>query len=215
MDVVARQSELLEVATHGLGRDAELAQRCDRRALGPLRELLAVLAEDQAVVDVLRRGRPERLVEPAVEVFVRAMVVPAIDVRDPELGVVDDAREMVGRRPVLAEERRPSEAVAAEPLDCGAVELLPLALADRPLVPGEAEPLEVAEDRLLPAPDVARRVGVVDPQQHPVALAAIDDGAEGVPDVERARRAGREPDAFHPANVTAARREGRAAVMTH
>jgi hypothetical protein len=33
--------------------------------------------------------------------------------------------------------------------------------------------------------------------------------------VERACRARRKPDAFHPANVTAARLEGRAAVMTH
>ena len=91
-------------------------------------------------MDVLRRGRPERLVEPAVEVFVRAMVVPPVDVRDSELGVVDDAREVVRGRPVLTEERRPAEAVAAEPLDRGAVLLLPLALADRALVPGDAEP---------------------------------------------------------------------------
>ncbi len=117
------------------------------------------------MVDVLRRRRPERLVEPAVEVFVRAMVVSAVDVRDPQLGVVDDAREVVRGRAVFTEDRRPAEAVAAEPLRRGAVELLPLALANRALVPGEAEPLEIAEDRLLPARDVPRRVGVVDAQE--------------------------------------------------
>jgi hypothetical protein len=126
---MSRQSELLEIAPNGLGRKAELAKRCDRCALGPLRELLAVLAEDQPVVDVLGRGRPERLVEAAVDVLVRAMVVPAVDVRDPELGVVDDAREVVGGRPVLAEERRPAKTVASEPFRRRQVELLPLALA--------------------------------------------------------------------------------------
>ena len=64
------------------------------------------------MVDVLRRCRPERLVEPAVEVLVRAVVVSAVDVRDPQLGVVDDAREVVGRSAVLTEER-PAEAVAS------------------------------------------------------------------------------------------------------
>ena len=131
-------------------------------------------------MDVLRRGRRERLVKPAVQVFVRAMVVTPVDVRDPQLGVVDDAREVVGRRPVLAEQSRPSEAVVAEPLYCRAVELLPLALTDRVLVPGDAEPLEVTKDRLLPADDVARRVGVVDAQKEVVALAPIDGSTECV-----------------------------------
>ena len=44
-----------------------------------------------------------------------------------------------------------------------------LAGAHGPFVPLEAEPGEVAEDRLFPTGDVARRVGVVDPEQHQVA----------------------------------------------
>ena len=80
-----------------------------------------------------------------------------------------------------------------------AVALLPLALAHRALVPLEPEPLEVAEDLLLPARHVARRIGVVDPQQHPVAEAAVGDRAERVADVERARRARSEAHPLHRA----------------
>ena len=78
-----------------------------------------------------------------------------------------------------------------------AVALLPLALADRALLPGEPEPLEVADDLLLPARHVPLRIGVVDPQQHPVAEAAVGDGAEGVTDVQGAGRAGCETDSLH------------------
>ena len=208
MDVVAGQPELVEVPAHCLGRDSELAEGRHRRPLGPLRELLAVVSEDQAVVDVLRRRRPERFVQLPVEVFVRTVVVSAVDVRDPELGVVDDAREVVRGRSVLAEDRRPAEAVAAKALRGGAVELLPLALAERALVPGDVEPREVAEDRLLPTRDVARRVGVVDPQEEVIALSAVDDRAERVADMERTGRAGSEADTLHRVRSSRARRTG-------
>ena len=69
-----------------------------------------------------------------------------------------------------------------------------LALAHRPFVPRDAEPLEVGDDRLLPARDVARRIGVVDAQEHPVAEPPVRDRAERVADVERARRARRKAD---------------------
>ena len=55
--VVLRDAELLEIAADGLAGDAGVAQRCDGRAGRTLRELLAVLAEDQAVVDELGRRR--------------------------------------------------------------------------------------------------------------------------------------------------------------
>ena len=112
-------------------------------------------------------GAAERLGEPPVQRLVRPVVVAADHVRDPEVDVVDDARKVVGRGPVLAQERDAVEAVA-ERRRCLAVALGSLALPHRPLVPREAEPVEVAEDLLLAAGHVPRGVGVVDPQQHPV-----------------------------------------------
>ena len=55
MHVVGRHAELLEVPPHRRTRNPRLAQRPDRRAGRALRKLLAVGAEDQAVVDELRR----------------------------------------------------------------------------------------------------------------------------------------------------------------
>src|SRR5204862_38811 len=85
----------------------------DGRALGALGELLAVGAEDEPVVDVLGRGRVERLVKAPVNRLVRPVVVPADHVCDPEVDVVDAGRELIGGGAVLAEERR-----ASEPSDC-------------------------------------------------------------------------------------------------
>ena len=118
-----------------------------------------------------------------MQLFVRAVVEAADDVRDAEVDVVHDAREVIGGGSVFAEERDPVEALAE--LGSGlAVARLPLALAHRPIVPREPEPLKVADDLLLPARHVPLRIGVVDPEQHPVAEAAVGDGAEGVTDVQ-------------------------------
>src|SRR5581483_8838792 len=81
------------------------------------------------------------------------------------------------------------------PLRRLAVAVAALRLPYRPLLPVEAEPPQVVEDRLLAAGHVAGRVGVVDPQQEPVAEAAVRDGGEGVADVQRPGRARRETDA--------------------
>src|SRR5207247_3026083 len=138
-DVVSGQPELLEVAADGLGRDAGLAQRRHRGARGPLRELLAVRPEDEAEVDVLRRGRAERLGQRAMQRLVRPVVGAADDVRDAEVDVVDDARELVRRAAVRAEQLD-----ALEPLrEAGRglpVALAALALADSALVPVGPEP---------------------------------------------------------------------------
>ena len=196
MHVVLRDAELLEVAAHRFPGDACLAQRCDGRARRALGELLAVFAEDQSVVDELGRRRAERLEEPAVQLLVRPVVEAADDVRDAEVRVVDDAREVVGRGAVLAQQRDSVEALAQ--LRAGlAVALLPLALADRAVLPGEPEPLEVADDLLFSARHVSLRIGVVDPEQHPVAETAVGDGAEGVTDVQGAGRTGCEADSLH------------------
>src|SRR5205823_3393941 len=79
----------------------------------------------------------------------------------------------------------------------GSVDVLPLALAQGALVPGHAEPFEVAQDLLLAAGYVARRVGVVDPEQEPVAEIAVGDSAQSIADVQRASGAGCEADARH------------------
>jgi hypothetical protein len=64
-----------------------------------------------------------------------------------------------------------------------AVALRSFALADRPFVPVQSEPPQVGDDRLLPARNGPGRVGVVDPQEHPIAERTVCDGAERVPDV--------------------------------
>src|SRR6266545_2100995 len=110
--------------------------------------------------------------------------------------VVDDARQVVRRRPVLAEEGDPVEAVS-ERRCCLAVAFLALALPHGPFVPGQPQPPEVVNDLLLPARDVPRRVGVVDAKQHPVAQPAVRDGTQGVPDMERAGWAGCETNSGH------------------
>ena len=70
-----------------------------------------------------------------------------------------------------------------------------IALPDRPVVPDDPEPLEVRHELLLPARHVPGRIGVVDPQQHPVAAPPVGDGREGAADVQRAGRARGEADA--------------------
>src|SRR5436190_16258021 len=112
VNVVLRQTELLEVAMHRSGGNTLIAERGDRGAGHPLGELATVLAENEAVVDVLGRRRAERGRQAPVQVLVRAVVVAADDVRDLEVGVVDDGRQMVGRRTVLAYECDPLVAIA-------------------------------------------------------------------------------------------------------
>src|SRR5207247_11106045 len=55
VDVPSRQAELLEVATYGLRGKPVLAELAQRAGAVALRELRSVLADHQAVVDVLRR----------------------------------------------------------------------------------------------------------------------------------------------------------------
>ena len=138
-----------------------------------------------------------------VQLLVRPVIRAADHVRDPEVDVVDDAREMKRRRAVAPPERHAlEELLETGRLRRGQVALGALALPHRALVPGDAEPAEVGDDRLLAARDVPRRVGVVDPQQQVVAEAAVRDGAQRVADVQRPGRAGCEPDAGHAVEPT-------------
>ena len=93
----------------------------------------------------------------------------------------------------------PHGAVSERPLGRLGVDAAALALPHGPFVPGDAEPAEVVEDRLLAAGHVALRVGVVDAQDERAAVlvgeGAVGDGAERVAEMERPRRARREADA--------------------
>ena len=150
-------------------------------------------------MDVLRRPGAERLGQGGVQRLVGTMVVPPNHVCDPEVDVVNDACKVVGRRPVLAQERHALEALG-KPRSHLAVPVGAVALPHGPLVPLDPEPAQVVEDRLLAAGHVASRIGVVDPQQHRAAKVAVGDRAERISDVERARRARSEAD-LHASRV--------------
>src|SRR4029453_16179872 len=96
---------------------------------------------------------------------VRPVVGAANDVRDLEIVVVDDARQVVRRAAVRPKKRR-----TPEPDRAGRVRAshpgggLPgplgaLALADRAVVPGNADPLELGEDLIDRALDLTCAVG--------------------------------------------------------
>jgi hypothetical protein len=204
MHVVTRQLQLLQVRPDRLGRIPRLAQRRDRRPRGALGQLLSVGADEQAVMDHLRRLRPERPVERRVQLLVGAMIGSSDHVRDLEVDVVDDRREMKRRRPVVPPQHDAVEPLGQPGLLCsGDVTRGALALAHWTVVPRDPEPAQVLDDRLLPARDVPRRVRVVEAQQQPVADATVRDRAQGIADVQRARRARREPDARRHSVATA------------
>ena len=135
--------ELLEVRAYGLRRDAQLAQAGDGRGPLALRELAAVVTDQQAVVDVLGRLGPERAGDRLLELRARQEVLAADDVRDAEVEVVDDRGELVRRPPVGADERGALEAQ-------GALGVRRPDLAARP--PGAARPARSA----APAPRPSR-----------------------------------------------------------
>src|SRR2546421_296044 len=65
------------------------------------------------------------------------------------------------------------------------------------VVPFDAEPLEIPENLLLSPWDVSSRIGVVDSKQHPVPECAVRDRAQGIPDVQGARRARCKANTLH------------------
>ena len=104
-------------------------------------------------MDHLRELTSDRARDPLLELEVGPVIRPADDVRDPEVEVVHDRRELIGRAPVGAEQCRPvpgepdrpvvvalGAAGCERPLGRLGVERSPLALAHRAFVPGDAEP---------------------------------------------------------------------------
>ena len=64
-------------------------------------------------MDHLGQLTAERARDPPLELLVRTMVGAADHVRDPEVEVVGDGRELVRRRPVRTEQRHAAEAERA------------------------------------------------------------------------------------------------------
>ena len=108
LDVVRGEPELVEVPAHRRGGNPLVAEVRDRRVPVTLRELLAVGAEQEAVVDHLWQLAADRLRDAPLQPLVGSMVGAADDVRDPEVEVVGDGCELVRRafRPLAAASRR-------------------------------------------------------------------------------------------------------------
>ena len=181
------------------------------------------------MVDVLGWLPPEGPSDRLVKRCVREVILPADHVRDREVGVVDNRGEVIGRRAVCADQRRP--ALFAEPkralllVGCAALEeprrsvavpLAALTLAKRALVPPDPEPLEIGEDLCLGIRLGPPRIGVVDAQDENTAVLVreppVRDGRERAAEVQRAGRTGCESDASHDAHrprILAARDHGR------
>jgi hypothetical protein len=200
VDIVRRLAELLEVGTECLGGHTALPVPRQRRRTLPLGQLLPVRPEQEPVVDVLRGLEPERPRELALQLGVRAVVGPANDVADLEVVVVNDACQVIRGRAVPPQQGRTAEADRAVGVGIPnrqrrlPVAIGPLALPRRPFVPGEPEPLEILQDRVDRPRHLARPVGVVDPQQQPLAAAPVRDRRQGAAEVQRPGRARREAD---------------------
>ena len=219
LDVVLGEPELLEIGADCLSGEALVAQLRDRRVPVPLRELLPVRPEDKPVVDHLRQLAAERSGDALLDRQVRAVIVATDHVCDLQIEVVRDRGKLVRRRSVRAHEGRSVVPEAHRAVrvslgrtrgertlrDCG-VARSAFALPNRAVVEQDAEPLEIAQDRRLPTLDRARRVGVVDAQDQHACLrvgeAAVGDGRQRVPEVERAGRARCEPKSnVHSASI--------------
>ena len=213
MHVPARQAELLQVGTHGLGRDALLAQLGDRARAVALRELRPVGAEDEPVVDVLGGSPPSARDSAACRSAFARWSLPRMTCVMPRSRssttlaswyvARPSARSRVGRR---SSRKRiaPSSSYACSSSSrrsaAALIQLGPLALANRPFFPTNAEPLEVGDDPSPPRIG-ARGVGVVDAQDQHAALLvrerSVGDGGQRASEMQRAGRAGRETNADH------------------
>ena len=210
-----------EVPGARLRRVALSAQLGDRRRVLPLGQL-AVLAEHHRMVEEHRYRGAQRPEGGFVQRPVGQVVVAADDVGDRVIGVVDNACPVVGRAAIGADDDERADALAGQhqravaelharcrarrrPVPLGAI-----ALAERPLVPADAQPAQVVNDRLLAAADRPGRVRVVDPQEHRSLLRAgeeqVGERRQGAAQVQRPGGAGGEADAYrHAGNVPAQR----------
>src|SRR3954465_15217493 len=105
---VARGRMTLEAepAPHLGGRDAARPQLRERSGEKALRQLVAFGVADQRVVAVARRRQAEEILQQHVQVCRGLEVLPAHHMRDALHGVVEDDREVVARRHLLAPDHR-------------------------------------------------------------------------------------------------------------
>ena len=168
------------------------------------------------MVDVLGRVRAEREGDRPVQRGVRQVILPANDMRDLEVEIVDDGRQVVRDPPVGAYESRPPLFAKAQrarvvvggsrleqTLGSRLVEPIALALPYGALFPADSEPLEIAEDSGLRFTFDPGRIRVVDPEdEHAVTLvceASIRNRGESPAEVQRPGRARGEANACHRA----------------
>ena len=141
---------------------------------------------------------PESAMERRMQLLVGPMIGPADHVRDCEVMIVDDAREVECGSTVVAPQHHAVEALVDTRGPRGLeVPVGPVALANGPFVPPDAEPAEVAEDRLLAADHVSSRIRVVDAKKQPVAEPSVRHCTERVADMQGPGGARREADARH------------------
>ena len=212
------QAELIHDRLRRVALSAQLGDR--RRAL-PLGQL-AMLAEHHRMVQEHGHRGAQRLERGLVQRPVGQVVVAANDVGDRVIGVVDNACPVIGRTAVGADDDERADALAGQHQRAVAelhargrarrrpVTLGPIALAERSLVPADAQPAQVVDDRLLAAAHRSGRVRVVDPQEHRSLLRAgeeqVGERRQGAAQVQRPGGAGGEADAYrHAGNVPAQR----------
>jgi hypothetical protein len=133
------------------------------------------------------------------------MVLAADHVGNPEIDVVDDAREVIRGPSIRAEKRDPAEpdsafvVVRADFPRGLRVPVGPLALAKRTFVVAHAQPRKILDDRRLRSRHDAVRI-VDSEDEDPSALvrkAAVRNRRQRAPEMKRARRARREADFHH------------------
>ena len=128
--------------------------------------------------------------------LLRGVVAPAAHHRRPLVGAGLGAHgiELFGGLP-----RRVHGARFLQPVDALAVDIIPLALAERALVPVEAHPREHAQDLGLALGRGALAVGVLQPQDERTpgvaGLEPVEERGARAPHVERSGRAGRKSHA--------------------
>ena len=208
MDVVLRDAELLEVAANRSPGDAGLAQATRRSR--PAARFASFLPSSPRIRPWWTNSGgvgAERLEQPTVQLLVRPVVEAADDVRDPEVDVVDDAREVIRRGSVLAQQRDPVEAVAE--LRRRPRGSAPAARSGGPALRPTTSPSHSGRRMSSSSPPGTFRCGSVSSIRSSIQSPSppVGDSAERVPDMQGTGRARCETHALHrPPSLVSSRR---------